>query len=193
MPQTIKDGTDFNEIKTPGMYFNNNHDFVFQNSPFPASTYSLLVEKTGAYSVGVKQTATHYYTLRTVFRTSNVDATGKWTEWTPIATATPPQEFDLPVSSGFIASGASFDKDQFKRVHIGGQIKKTIGSIQTDTEVIMTLPNDCLPAAPTTRAITIFGGGGAVVIDQSNGKVMACFAPTENVNTINCDFSYIAK
>ena len=65
-----------------------------------------------------------------------------WLGWIPIATATPPQEFDLPLAEGFTGY-AKYSKDQFGRVLVMLQdIARSDGAALAVNEitVISTIP-----------------------------------------------------
>ena len=72
------------------------------------------------------------------------NATGNWsndlgfTGWEPSATATPPQEFDLPLADG-ISGTAKYSKDQFGIVRVYIAVLKNSGTI-TNNEILGTLP-----------------------------------------------------
>ncbi len=64
-------------------------------------------------------------------------ATGDWSE---IATATKPQEFDLPLAEGYTANGGcKYSKDQFGIVRVVGNINKSSGAFAPNTP-FATLP-----------------------------------------------------
>lgn len=89
-------------------------------------------------------------------------ATGDWYE---IATATPPQEFDLPLASGFSGT-AKYSKDQFGKVLLTIDIT---GSYSNAT-VIGTLPAGFRPSETVTVLARIGGGFSTIDID-STGEV----------------------
>ena len=66
-----------------------------------AGSFSLLVEPNGAYGNGCKQTFTDNNQGITYTRVMSDVAAGNWSVWKPLATATPPQEFDLPPADGW--------------------------------------------------------------------------------------------
>lgn len=64
----------------------------------------------------------------------------KWSGWQPIATATPPQEFDLPLAEGYTQNnGCKYSKDQFNVVRVTFNLSKSAGTI-AGGEVVATLP-----------------------------------------------------
>ena len=64
----------------------------------------------------------------------------KWSGWQPLATATPPQEFDLPLAEGYTANGGcKYSKDQFGIVRVVGNINKSSGTFASNTP-FATLP-----------------------------------------------------
>ena len=74
-----------------------------------------------------------------------------WTGWRPLATATPPQEFDLPLADGW-SGWAKYSKDQFGRVLVYGLVAKSTALISGD--VIGTLPEGFRPSATCPMTIT---------------------------------------
>lgn len=63
-----------------------------------------------------------------------------WTGWKPLATATPPQEFDLPLAEGYTQNnGCKYSKDQFNVVRVTFNLSKSAGTI-AGGEVVATLP-----------------------------------------------------
>ncbi|MEG0541745.1 MAG: hypothetical protein RR528_05410, partial [Angelakisella sp.] len=60
---------------------------------------------------------------------------------TVLATATPPQEFDLPLAAGFVTSDviSTYSKDQFGFVHVSFKVVKSTG-IAAGATTIATLP-----------------------------------------------------
>ena len=71
----------------------------------------------------------------------NATESGVWKGWKPIATATPPQEFDLPLAEG-VSGLAKYSKDQFGRVQLRGWITGA-----TANSVVATLPSGFRPAS----------------------------------------------
>lgn len=76
-------------------------------------------------------------------------------EWFEIATATPPQEFDLPLASGFSNGGGGnslYWKDQFNQVHF--LVSVTNQNSLSSGDVIATLPAGF---RPSKTAIFVLG------------------------------------
>lgn len=70
-----------------------------------------------------------------------------WGKWTPIANATPPQEYELPLSDGLHPSSRSvYSKNQFGQVHVHGAVSAGDGTIGWD-QAIATLPEGYRPSA----------------------------------------------
>lgn len=91
-----------------------------------------------------------------------------WDDWDILATATPPQQFDLPMAEGLIQSSASwYSKDQFGQVHVHGAISAGSGSLGWDT-LVATLPEGYRPSEKVEAAATFASGGtsgsGAVAV-----------------------------
>ena len=82
-----------------------------------------------------------------------------WTGWHPLATATPPQEFDLPLVEGLTALHPStYRKDQFSVVTVGGAISgdMIIG------KGIATLPAGFRPSEVIERDATFISSMGRI-------------------------------
>ena len=63
-----------------------------------------------------------------------------FTGWRKLATATPPQEFDLPLAEGYTQNnGCKYSKDQFNVVRVTFNLSKSAGTI-AGGEVVATLP-----------------------------------------------------
>lgn len=75
----------------------------------------------------------------------------KWSGWQPIATATPPQEFNLPLADGW-SGWAKYSKDQFGRVLVYGLVAKSTALLSGD--VIGTFPEGFRPSQTCPMTIT---------------------------------------
>ena len=78
------------------------------------------------------------WNLRAFFRHKD-GATNGWGAWREFAMSTPPQEYDLPLAAGWTAyAQATYCKDQFGRVHIDAEVRKSTALVAGET--IATLP-----------------------------------------------------
>ena len=89
-----------------------------------------------------------------------------WTGWKEVPTATPPQEYSLPLAEGITAlQPCTYYKNQFGEVTVGGSVA---GTISQDT-VIGTLPVGFRPSKFVERPATIGVGAtrypGTVIIN----------------------------
>lgn len=111
---------------------------------------------------------------------------GTWLGWKMLATATPPQQFDLPLAEGLIQSSASwYSKDQFNQVHVHGAISAGSGSLGWDT-LVATLPEGYRPSEKVEAAATFASGGtsgsGAVAVSADGTiKVFPDISATQKV------------
>lgn len=88
---------------------------------------------------------------------TNCTNSNQWTEWKPLSTATPPQEFDLPLADGITAlQPCTYYKNRLGEVTVGGAVA---GTISQDT-IIGTLPVGYRPSKVIERPATI--GTGSV-------------------------------
>lgn len=146
LPILIPADANLNTYTTPGMYFCEGNGSTVQNSPVPADSFSLFVEKTGAWGTGVKQTFTHFSTGGTCQRVLGYDASDAKGPWVPLATATPPQEYDFPLSDRLHPSSRSvYSKNQFGQVHVHGAVSAGDSTIGWD-QAIGTLPEGYRPS-----------------------------------------------
>ena len=77
--------------------------------------------------------------------TNEMQYDGTWTGWVKNTTATPPQEYPLPLTEGFTPiTPCTYRKNQFSEVFVGGSTGGTI----TDGTVIATLPEGFRPHSP---------------------------------------------
>lgn len=82
------------------------------------------------------------------------DGGSGWGDWTPIATATPPTEYDLPLAAG-TAYPARYSKDQFGTVHISARIKTGVTNAASNWIVVATLPAGYRPSAVVAFAVIV--------------------------------------
>ena len=153
--------------------------------------FSLLVEYSGAYGNGCKQTFTEHNPGITYIRRMSDISAGHWSAWEPIATATPPQVFDLPLADGITAlQPCTYYKNQFGEVTLGGCAS---GSV-SDGATIATLPEGFRPDHPIERPATFTASGnryaGSVFI-AANG-IVSIHTPAEATNVVFAA-SFLAK
>lgn len=99
--------------------------------------------------------------------------TSGWTAWVKNATATPPQDFDLPLAEGISAvNPCTYRKNQFSEVSVGGSVS---GPIEAGT-AIATLPSGFRPTnnveRPAVYSVNGAWTGGTVAI-TTDGIVRA--------------------
>ena len=154
------------------MFYCPENGTTVQNAPEPAASFSLFIEKTHAWGTGIKQTFTHFSTGRTHQRVIGYDASGAKGSWTPIATATPPEEIPLNLAAGWqIKNYAKFWKNQFGEVSLFFRVGKATG--ETAQGTIATLPAGFRPAVPVhAAAVTYPGLHPALLVIGSDGTVM---------------------
>ena len=90
---------------------------------------------------------------------------GTWTGWAKNTTATPPQEYSLPLTEGFTPiTPCTYRRNQFNEVFVGG----STGGTMTDGTVIATLPEGFRPKQtverPATFAVSGSQAAGSVTI-----------------------------
>lgn len=112
--------------------------------------------------IWVRQTAYEVNSTRMYMRACLF---GSWSQWEPIATATPPQEFDLPLADGFSVWGVcSYFKTQDSIVTLNVNISNTL--VTAGNEVIIgTLPVGFRPIGHVIAA-AYCSGAGYIFIDH---------------------------
>lgn len=109
---------------------------------------------------------------------TNITSSSQWTGWKPLATATPPQEFNLPLAEGWLPIdaryGAVYWKTQESIVNISLSLKSD--HTVTDGEIIATLPSGFRPKKSLKIPITVVNQNellvhGYVDINRSDGTI----------------------
>lgn len=126
--------------------------------------FSLLVEYSGAYGNGCKQTFTEHNPGITYIRRMSDISAGHWSAWEPISTATPPQEFNLPLAEPYAGNG-KYLKTQENIVIVDVNIGTTGGSeISNNNMTFATLPAGFRPSRIVySDAVTLNSTTGNVV------------------------------
>ena len=114
-----------------------------------------------------------------------------WTGWQPLATATPPQEFDLPLVEGLTALHPStYRKDQFSVVTVGGAISgdMIIG------KGIATLPAGFRPSEVIERDATFISSKGRIAGSiQVNLSGEITLNTDTNITAVFFELSFISS
>ena len=135
-----------------------------------AGSFSLLIEPNGAYGNGCKQTITDNNQGITDTRVMSDVGPGHWSEWKTLATATPPQEFDLPLAEGWTGL-AKYYKTQENICFIELDILKN-ATIQNG-EVLATLPEGFRPSYLRMQPAIVYSPHGSTTIGVSpTGSVL---------------------
>lgn len=202
VPTAIPKYTNLNALKTPGMYYCGAamESPNIPPNPLGEGAFALLVEST--YAVGVSQSLTWYVSGKTHKRLCTNTNDDEWTDWVPIATATPPEEIPLNLAAGFqpLPSYGSntLSKNQFGEVTL--QISVTKTSVETNDIAngsdLCTLPAGFRPAHLIS---------GACYADRFNaelmpsfisaypdGSVRVCLARPVNCSAVIASISFIA-
>ena len=168
-------------------YGANSSSPTITDSPFTVCTFRI-----------VKRNNTRCYCVA-IERDNNGIETATWTSslspafsgWTPLATATPPQEFNLPLADGITAlQPCTYWKNQFGEVTIGGCASGAVSHGST----IATLPEGYRPSRYVERPATFTEGGsrfaGSVFIDTAG--IVTIHTPSEATNVVFAA-SFLAK
>lgn len=129
--------------------------------------------------------------LEIAYRTKTYGIENPWCDWVKIATATPPQEYDLPLADGITAlQPCTYYKNQFSEVTLGG----CTSGLVSDGVTIATLPEGFRPDHPIERPATFTSNGnryaGSVFI-AANG-IVSIHTPATATNVIFAA-SFLAK
>ncbi|MBM6725431.1 pyocin knob domain-containing protein [Pseudoflavonifractor phocaeensis] len=165
---TLGPEDDLNTITTSGFYRLNGVEI---NVPSGCGWGTLSV--TGDQNTALQIVSDHInkqFWKRT-YRNSSI-----WSEWIPIPAATPPQEYELPLSGGLQHSSRSvYSKNQFGQVHVHGAVSAGDGTIGWD-QAIATLPEGYRPSASMEFCASFVADGincaGAVSI-STDGLIKA--------------------
>ena len=116
---------------------------------------------------------------------NTVAGSWNWTEWFAVATATPPQEYQLPRAEG-IDGSCKYYRTQDQKCHIDGVLGSALTPILTNNKVLGTLPVGYRPIARVQRPATflLFGGtflAGTLFIEP-NGTIITQTALDHGVN-----------
>ena len=162
-PVEIPAYANLNDYTTAGMFYNPGTAQAVLNIPpnMLSGSFSLLVEPNGAYGNGCKQTITDNNQGITDTRVMSDVAPGHWSEWKTLATATPPQEFDLPLAEGWSGT-AKYFKTQENICVLSLSVTKNDAFEIND--LISTLPADCAPAYSMSRPASAFAPHSACTV-----------------------------
>lgn len=112
--------------------------------------------------------------------------------WTCLAAAEPPQEYELPLDSGFINRSASlYSKDQFGRVFIRISVQTISDSAAIQgTMTIANLPEGYRPKTGVVAPAFADGsGGGANVLVRPSGEILVY--SSENSSFVHSQITYL--
>lgn len=149
----------------PGTYQIGDPD-QYKNYPIDANAWSIMEAVGTGY---VRQFLTEVFSGNTFLRARRDN--GIWTQWKPLATAVPPQEFALPLASGVTGNYKStYYKNQFGEVAV-------IAALHHATAlpaVVATLPAGYRPAIDRGFQATIKNSSGLIawtVRIGTNGQI----------------------
>ena len=184
MPVRIPADADLNTLRTPGFYWCDGATNA--NRPDDSGSFCLLIEKTGSWAGnGVKQTFTNYDSGAIYTRVSPKDI---WKPWRLLATATPPQEFDLPLAEGVTPVTSfknSYSKDQFGIVRVWFSVR--FESIPEVNAPVFTLPEGFRPDSVCDNAATLSMGAHypALLSISASGIAIVSHGAIEQAGAIN--------
>lgn len=114
-----------------------------------------------------------------------------WTDWEPLATATPPQEFNLPLAEGMsVGYPCTYYKNQFNEVKIVGAAKGNL----SDRVLLATLPEGFRPSGACDRPVlfTISGSSFGGTLNVSTNGEIRCFTLQRNATDVYFEMSFLA-
>lgn len=184
MPVQIPADADLNTLRTPGFYWCD--EATNANRPDDSGSFCLLIEKTGSWGGnGVKQTFTNYDSGAIYTRVSPKDI---WNPWRLLATATPPQEFDLPLVGEFVhydpVTKSTYSKSQEGLVVVHFYCKKADGTDIVQNDTIAMLPegfhpsaNVHIPANVSFDESSVYSQDVATAVADPTGRVWIAYPP----------------
>ena len=99
-----------------------------------------------------------------------LEKNGVWGEWVEFVTATPPQEYDLPLAEGVSAVSSAYWKDQFGVVT--GHFNVLASSSQTGSStVIATLPEGFRPSRQANATAVVSSGESLGLLVRQTGEI----------------------
>lgn len=129
----------------------------------------------GWHAIEVNCSGENYYLKAYVFGTQREYScvcryNEDWGAWVQTATATPPQEFDLPLAEGVSAVSSAYWKDQFGVVT--GHFNVLASSPQTGSSpVIATLPEGFRPSRQANATAVVSSGESLGLLVRQTGEI----------------------
>lgn len=122
-----------------------------------------------------------------------------WGKWTPFATATPQQEYGLPLAAGYMAFpgyGVRYSKNQFGEVTVHLAIKRVDGTQIPNGAVVAILPEGYRPTIKIVAApeVTLQSGGrngGALMQITLAGEIVVY--SSESIVDVGAGFHFVAS
>lgn len=108
-----------------------------------------------------------------------------------LATATPPQEFNLPLAEGMsVGYPCTYYKNQFNEVKIVGAAKGNL----SDGVLLATLPEGFRPSGACDRPVlfTISGSSFGGTLNVSTNGEIRCFMLQRNATDVYFEMSFLA-
>lgn len=122
-----------------------------------------------------------------------------WDDWRQLATATPPQEYALPLAAGIVNIPdytSTYSKDQFGRVMINLYLDRADGSAFTTWhEMLATLPEGYRPAkdANAIGSATSSTTSGPVGLAVNHDGALRVYPYTHTETRVSCTFIFQAS
>lgn len=196
---TLLGNVDCNTLFTPG-------DYIIRMDPATAeqSVACNLPNEPGHWSLSIYATLEVTGNNGTVYVARNRDSgniysrqslNGSFWPWVKLATATPPQQFDLPLAEG-VSGAIRYSKDQMGVVRLLGQVE--LSSAQSGIISIGTLPEGFrLEYAVTTVCCGWTDGGATIapctaVVNADGLVAINAFDASLKVFAVNISFCWFA-
>ncbi|WNX85798.1 pyocin knob domain-containing protein [Agathobaculum sp. NTUH-O15-33] len=190
----LPSGTDLNTVIESGIYRLNGNGETFTNGIGSDCGWGIMV--VGSY---IDTTFQELYTLAnrsfTRMRASDVN----WSSWARLATATPPQEYALPLAAGIVNIPdytSTYSKDQFGRVMINLYLDRADGSAFTTWhEMLAILPEGYRPAkdANAIGSATSSTTSGPVGLAVNHDGALRVYPYTHTETRVSCTFIFQAS
>ena len=127
------------------------------------------------------------------------NATLPWSAWEPIATATPPQEYDLPLADGWtviLGHAATYSKNQFDQINIVLGLSTT--ELQMSEKPVFTVPVGFRPSRTITASVIFWsastGPHPAVLSLSPDGRgILSHQVGTSESGNLHGAFTFISS
>lgn len=180
---------DLNTVTEPGFYYFDGA--TGDNRPeVNTGAFSLLVKNTGGWGGnGRSQVYTAYDSGNTYTRVFSGNSGDPWTKWCKVATAIPPQEYNLQLQNGWTTLDGhrnGYSIDQFGIVR--GWLGLTRDAVPENGSVVCILPEGFRPSSYCSAAVTLWIGPTvypANILVSNSGEMILSNTIKDSIGNVN--------